>query len=148
MYETFEVEGGYGFRIGSLIQEFYPFREGFQPMTREEAEYIAQCFDTPAGVHWTGSEVVPRLVLTADKRQMVADGVDQATITATVVDPADADPVTFTVEGEEPVEVPLTDGQASLSLGFGAGNEGQKTVVVTHPRYGRNEVRLEVVGSE
>jgi len=44
--EIFEVEGGYGFKILKdgipiIIQEFKPFSEGFQKMTREEAEYYA-----------------------------------------------------------------------------------------------------------
>lgn len=148
MYEIIALETGYGFRCGEQIQEFYPFRGGFQPMTQVEAEQIAACFDSPAGPHWTGHEVVPRLVLTMDKPQVVADGADKATVTAAIADPSNIDPVIFTVEDTEPVQVAPTDGVAALEVTFGAGNEGRKTVVAMHPRFGRNEVALEVVCGE
>lgn len=148
MYEIFEVEGGYGFRAGQTEQRFWPFKEGFQAMTLEEAEQVAQCFDTPAGPHWTGDEVVPRIVAVVDKGRVVADDADKVTITATITDATNTDPVVFAVEGAEPVEVVPTDGMATLEVTFGAGNEGRKTITATHPRFGRNEVQLEVVAGE
>lgn len=39
--EIFEVEGGFGYRVGGVYQEFHPNKEGLVPMTQEEAETLA-----------------------------------------------------------------------------------------------------------
>ena len=148
MYEIITLaNGSCGFATGQHVQKFWPFRPGFQPMTREEAEHIAQCFASPAGPHWTGSEIVPRLVLVADKNRILADDEDAAIITATIADSANTDPVTFEMDGQVLAQVTPEDGEARLLLAFAAGNEGTKVVVATHPKFGRNELRLEVMAS-
>jgi len=40
--EIFEIEGGFGYRVGHVYQEFDPECDGFVPMTRERAEAMAQ----------------------------------------------------------------------------------------------------------
>lgn len=40
--EIFETAGGYGYRVGAVYQEFHPDKEGFQPMTQDEAIACAQ----------------------------------------------------------------------------------------------------------
>lgn len=40
--EIFEViGGGYGYKVGGVYQEFHPSKEGFVPMTFEEANFFA-----------------------------------------------------------------------------------------------------------
>lgn len=145
MFEVFPHESGYGFQIGSIVQTFKPFAEGFLPMTEAEATQIAECFDSPAGPHWTGDEVVKRIQISSDRQQVTADGVDVAVITAVIDDAEDTTPIEFAVDGADPVEVIPTDGEASLEITFEAGNAGTKRVTVSHSRFGVNEVILEVV---
>ena len=40
--EIFEHENGFGYRAGSVYQEYDPECDGFVPMTRERAEEMAQ----------------------------------------------------------------------------------------------------------
>ncbi len=92
-----------------------------------------------------GVTVYPRLTLTADKNQVIADGLDKVTVTANLADAQDTDPVTFEVEGIEPVEVIPEDGVASISLSFEPGNDGPHTITARHIRYGVKYVAVEVV---
>lgn len=39
--EIFEINGGYGYRVGGVYQEFDPELDGFVLMDRERAEYLA-----------------------------------------------------------------------------------------------------------
>lgn len=39
--EIFEVEGGFGYRVDSVVQYFHPEKPGFEPMTKDEAEQFA-----------------------------------------------------------------------------------------------------------
>jgi hypothetical protein len=92
-----------------------------------------------------GVTVYPRLTLAADKQQVVADGLDKVAVTATLADAQDTDPVTFEVEGVEPVEAIPEGGVASISLSFEPGNEGPHTIIARHVKYGVNYVAVEVV---
>lgn len=40
--EIFEIDGGFGYRVGSVYQEYDPELPGFIPMTYERAETMAQ----------------------------------------------------------------------------------------------------------
>ena len=40
--EIFEHENGFGYRVGSVYQEYDPEFDGFVSMTRERAEEMAQ----------------------------------------------------------------------------------------------------------
>ncbi len=148
----FELEVRNAIRNHGGVAEDYG---GYRLNDNEQAETVAAVlaagsyeltFDEarkPCGV-----TVYERLSLTCDKAQVAADDADTATITATIDDTSNTDPVTFAVEGVEPIEVVPTDGVAFLDVSFGEGNEGRKTITATHPRFGRNEAALEVVGSE
>lgn len=92
-----------------------------------------------------GVTVYQRLVVTTDKQQVIADGLDKTTVTATIADTQNTDPVTFEVEGIEPVEVIPENGEASINLSFEPGNEGQHAVTARHVKYGVNYVTFEVV---
>ena len=41
MIELFETENGWGYKVEHIYQEFHPNKPGFVPMTKEEAEQLA-----------------------------------------------------------------------------------------------------------
>jgi hypothetical protein len=93
-----------------------------------------------------------RIAVTADKDRIQADGVDKATITAEVPDPANADPIRFFVDGQEVGQAVPVDGRAVLE--FTAADPGRYRIeaesLAPGPpgfdlKFGRNGLRVEAV---
>jgi len=94
----------------------------------------------------------PRIQVTTDKDRIQADGVDSATITAEVSDPANTDPIRFFVDGQEVGRAAPVNGQAVLD--FTAEDPGHyfieaESLTPGPPdfdlKFGRNGLKVEAV---
>lgn len=93
---------------------------------------------------WLGDEqgIYRRITLACDKPTIKANGVDAATLTATIPDPTSAETITFTVDGGAPIAVPAVGGVAQLVVDADA--PGQIRITVTSStKYGQRDIVLE-----
>ncbi len=87
--------------------------------------------------------IYPRLTISTDKTQITADGIDTATVTATIQDTTQSHAISFTVNNGAPVVVNTVNGATALPITTTM--PGDYIVTATSDIYGTNSVTVKGV---
>lgn len=91
----------------------------------------------------TGVVTYARIAVTADKSQILANGVDAATITAQVADTASTESLAFVIDGDEAGAVPVQSAAGKATLIYKTTKFGRHIIEVrSSTKYGRNMVEV------
>ena len=133
----------------------YPQLKGIDPTTidfiqlafnerEQEIQTMGSCHIDPLTTVLT---IYPKLSISTDKAQITSDGVDTATIIATLADNTSTETLTLTVDdGTNPsTDYPISCVAGVATFGFSSTLAGTYTVTAKSTLYGQNSVSMEVV---
>ena len=139
---SWEIQTNVVLNFGGLPESY-----GFYQVTDAQAReiYAAASFELTFDIagNPTGYKVYPRIAVTADKSQILANGVDAATITAQVADTASTESLAFVIDGDEAGAVPVQSAAGKATLIYKTTKFGRHIIEVrSSTKYGRNMVEV------